>query len=369
MVTRSLLILVSASAGLALGWCWWGVASAPQQPRHQERSTDALVADLDRAVQAGDRAGLRAAVQALGARDDPRGVAALAALVMAQEPALPDGSGPWFAVAMRSARTPGLAEAARRRMGEEIARGDYEEPERWLEVVAAAGDAEQIQWLVDGAGYPPPRDSAMQAVSGATNPIAVARFRQDVWADTDVDWTDYVELHARAHPEAAPALLREWAVKAHAGLEAGQRPRDDLGEFLRVLAEVVEGEADVESFKAFLRSLGIHFETLDCVLGAIEVLAERGIRVADLRTILDAPVEAIERLAKTGWYESAGRDAGDYVSMIEFHEVTWTERAARAADAVDASRTVEGYRRGIGKSIRKALAPGWSRPVPREPSD
>ncbi|MDF1699924.1 MAG: hypothetical protein P1V36_02015, partial [Planctomycetota bacterium] len=220
-------------------------------------------------------------------------------------------------------------------------------------------------WLIDGAGYSPPRDSAMQAVSGATNPIAVARFRQDVWADTDVDWTDHVEVHARAHPQAAPALLREWATKAHAGLEAGMRPRDDLGEFLRVFAEVVEGEADVESFKTFLRSLGTQFETLDCVLGAIEVLAERGIRVADLRPILDAPVEAIERLAKAGWYEGDDRDAGDYVYLIEIHEVTWTERAARAADAVDASRAVEGYRRGIGKSIRKALKSGWSRPVPR----
>jgi hypothetical protein len=325
-------------------------AGAPWRP--DAAAIDALVERLARSVETGQADVFLAVVRLLGAADDPRGDAALVRLLEDVALPLPDRACTAFEQGLGDATAPGVVSAVRARAEADRARGGSDrEASGWFGLVARLGSHADHDWLLARATEWEATDRAMEVLVASGRPEALERVRQIFRSGRAEGIEEAVGGLARQHPEEAWALALE--VARLRGVEA-------MDHWAHAAPE-----GHLSLLEDHLRALRDEGERISAV-GLVGTLEERGRDVSGFRSILDAPVELIERVAAgdvpSGHRRSLLNQAG---YAIEYHRALWTERAARALEA--AAQTLQRERVIVGgpdyqhvaRLVRAGLADPW----------
>jgi hypothetical protein len=301
-----------------------------------------LIARLERARQERDGKTFRTLLFLLGEVGTPEAHRKLIELMGDTSLAFPGAPvGTAFLRWLRDSEEPGIAAAARARVERELEAnpGSNSLSRGWLALVAAHGGPADIDWILSRDAPAGDREAIEAFASVAERPEAV-RHLQELFRNRTRPWfSGNLRLLAEHNPEAAMALFEEGFANPRRGEEK------DLA---RVYGDVLRPE-DLPRAKGLLLNLGKPM----AAVYAIDRMHRRGLDISGLESILNAPVEALERAAltpgATGLYEAR--------YAVERNRILWSERAATAleAAAASASRKERGALLAAARRVRAGI--------------
>jgi hypothetical protein len=341
------------------------IRSADPEPVLDGASVDALVARLDAAMKGGDQKLFGVVVDLLGMANDPKGDAALVAVLADKDLDLPRPMVSSFVRALEDSSVPGIAAAARARCERNIAAGDtsWTAVDGWFALVAHSGSEADVEWLFDlGKKRSQWQQWAVGALIEADRHDGEGSiknlFRNGVLRG-DGACRDALGVLARRDPDAAAEFVR---AVLHG--ESSQGQPMDVQDVLVAYANnaPVERLADVERW---IGELSRDQDRLGAV-SAIEALRGREYDTARLSSSADFAIVFIDRVADGASVTDETRHLLNKAGYaIEYNRTTWSERAAsaleRAADTLDrAGITVGGPDcRELAKKVRAGLKSRW----------
>lgn len=310
---------------------------------------DVLLNRLGTAIENGDAALFLAAVRALGKSRDPRAHARLVEVMADVSTPLPDAASYSIAQALLDSEVPGVLAAARRRF-EASAPGPSSSA--WLQLVAAHGRAEDIDWLL---GAVPDRNAAVSYVAFAKNPVAAAAFEKLLRAHpNDADALRWLPGHGSTHPAESYALAME-ILGRHT--ESSGPPDYSL---LIALGQTVE-PGRLAELRPFLDSMSGAKDRFPALV-VVDAVRRRGLDTGMFATVIEAPTLTLETFDPSKDAVLVGEAAG----AIKRYRVTWSERTARALEmAADRFRADETQNRlvesldQVAGEVRAYLTSRW----------
>ncbi len=331
------------------------IANSKEKPTFDAAAVDALLVRLKQSVEAGDSNLFRVVLRLLGQADDPRGDAALVALLADPGLELPRPIGNDFHDALANSAALGIAAAARARrerakVGEEQSWIAFA---GWYDLVARHGTAEDLDWLVaDAESSRGGARFAMQALGRSARPEAGPLMRRLVArAGPQPDLAEGIGALAKDRPEDAFRLAREDA-------DAGKP-----GPLERFAASAPEGSLALA--EDYVRGVTAEDRRIQLVR-VVEALHRRGRDLTGLSAVVDAPILFLERIAAGEPISAENRPLlGPAGYAVEYSRVTWSERAARALESADARLKRDGIDVGgpdyvkVAKTVRDGLASRW----------
>jgi hypothetical protein len=304
-----------------------------------------LVERAREALRTGDTALFDAAVRGLARAEGDDVDRFLLDLMSDTSVSMPHALGRYFFEGLRDSRLPGIAKAARARFDAEMAlgRGHWWGADGWLHLVAAQGDAGDVEWvraLATGAGRGSGqvRDKAREALARASSDAAVTAFEglPDDARERHLD--DWIE----ANPERGVAFLER-------ELDGAGSSRLDQGTLWVFYARhAPEGRLpDLE--RRLLAAEGIAAKA--SALHATEALTRRGYDVSSLRPIAAHLLEWLRANADNP-SPQVQEEKSRVLNAFERNRTFWTRETLDVLEraAPDAGAT---------KEIRAHVASRW----------
>ncbi len=256
-----------------------------------------------------------------------------------------------FRVALTDSVAPGILDAARQRLEFEF--DEYKDEHRysgWIEIVARYGTADDLDWVVEKTKERDLNALAVALAHAAANPRATEHLAKILAGGTRLfDAGRIAHAFGEANPEAARAVYR-------AGLENLDPRRDsELSHRGRDYAVAVTNES-LDEARAFLVNLTDPYQRIAGAY-AVATMKQRGLDVSGLDSVVTAPIEYAEKLARASEAERR-REGSRPRYAIEYNRLAWTKRAADALDALADVTKDRGERealQGVAREIRARL--------------
>jgi hypothetical protein len=310
-------------------------------------AVSAVIDRLDSARDQRDWNEFRALLGLLGKADTPEAHKKLVALM--GDPDLGfhrSRLGRQFFEWLQHADVPGIVDAARARLEKETSDnpGSRAAQHGWLALVAQHGGTADLDWIESFKTGRRGERTVIEAFVAAADRPEVASRVAELFRNRSRRWYgSHLASLARTNPELARDLFE-------AGL---QKPRtNEARDLARAYGDVVDAN-NVERARSFLLSLPDD-ERVQAVY-AVERMRRRDLDVSGMEAITNAPIEALERLARQPKPSTSALFRARYA--IQHNRITWTDRAAKALEeaARTAPKSQAASMRAIAQQIRASI--------------
>jgi hypothetical protein len=310
----------------------------------------ALVVRIDHAIAEKKADEFQAALRGLAQARTAAAQRKLLELMMDESLSFPHRMGRAFLEGLGDSDLPGVATAARRRFDRNVESGktSWVAGDGYFDLIARRGSDADIEWLSSRAESGQIRHHSRRALARSDNPAAV-RFVVRLIESGKGDQDLLLDFARRDNADAAPLLQRVILGEVPAAYR-------DLSTLLGAYGGCVS-EENLEAARDFLLSLRTPIQQVSAVY-AVESLRGRGLSIAGFETIVDAPVEFLERLTT----ESDRSITSKARYAIGYNRVAWSSRAAAAlefASGIAGQGSMSKDMLEIAAKVRAGLANRW----------